>query len=55
MKDCQNLQTEKEPEQIQQLYNLDEEQTALNAMATDTYDNLIRTNSNDAIVDHLNL
>ena len=26
-KDCPNLQTEEEPEQIQQMYNLDEEQT----------------------------
>ena len=34
--DCQNLQTEKEPEQMQQMYNLDEDQTALTALATDT-------------------
>ena len=27
--DCSNLQTEKEPEQIQQMYNLDEEQQHL--------------------------
>ena len=37
------------------MYNLDEEQAALNILATDTYDNLIGTNSDDAIVDHLNL
>ena len=35
--------------------NLDEEQTALKVLATDTYDNLIRTNSDDAVVHHLNL
>ena len=50
--DCLNLQREKEPEQIQQMYNLDEEQTALKVSVTDTYDNLIRTNSDDSIVDH---
>ena len=31
-KDCPNAQTEKEPEQIQQMYNLDEEQTALKGL-----------------------
>ena len=46
------MQTEKEPEQIQQMYNLDGEQTALKVLATDMYDNLIRTNSDDAIVDY---
>ena len=54
-KDCLNTQTEKEPEQIQLMYNFDEEQTALKVFATDMYDNLIRKNSDDAIVDHLNL
>ena len=37
------------------MYNLDEEQTVLKALATDRYDNLIRTNSEDTIVDHLKL
>ena len=37
------------------MYNLDEEQTVLKVLATDTYDNLIRTNAGDTIVDHLNL
>ena len=37
------------------MYNLDEDQTALKVLAADMYDNLIRTNSDDAIVDHLNL
>ena len=39
-----------------QMYNLNEEQTALKVLAMDMYDNLIRTNSaDDTIVDHLNL
>ena len=54
-KDCPNLEIEKEPEQIQQMYNLDEEQTALKVLATDTHDNLTRTSLNDTVVDHLNL
>ena len=54
-KDCLNSQTKKEPEQVQQTYNIDKEQTALKVLATDMYDNLIRTNSDDTIVDHLNL
>ena len=37
------------------IYNLDEEQTTLAVLATDMYDNLIRTNSHDAVVEHLNL
>ena len=54
-KDCPNSQTEKEPEQIHEIYNLDEDQTALKVLSADTYDTLIRTNSDDVIVDHLNL
>ena len=53
-KDCLNSQTEKEPEQIQQMYNLDEDQTALMPITVDTYDNLIRTNLDNAM-DHFNL
>ena len=38
------------------MYNFNEEQTALKALATDMYDNLIRSNAADnTIVDHLNL
>ena len=48
-KDCLNSQTEKEPEQIQQMYNLDEDQTSLKVLAVDQYANLIRTNSEDSI------
>ena len=49
-KDCPTLQIEKEPEQIQQMYNLDEEQTALKVLATDPYDNLIKASSNGTMV-----
>ena len=37
------------------MYNLDEEQTALKVLATDIYDDLIRTNSDDPMIDHLNV
>ena len=37
------------------MYNLDKDQTALKVLAADMYDNLIRKNSGDAIVHHLNL
>ena len=37
------------------MYNLDKAQTVFKVLAADTYDNLIRTNSHDTIVDHLNL
>ena len=51
---CPNSDTEKVSEQIQQMFNLDEDKTALKVLMVDTYDNLIRTNSDDA-VDHSNL
>ena len=55
-KDCPTTQVEKEAEQIQQMYNMDEEQTALKVLATDTFENLNRINSVDeTIVGHLNL
>ena len=55
-KDCQTLQVDMESEQIQQMYNMDKEQTALKVLAADTYDNLNILNSIDeTIVDHLNL
>ena len=47
-----------ETEQIQQMFNLDEEQTALETLATDTYDSLSRINSLEDIAlakEHLNL
>ena len=36
------------------MYNLEEYQTALKVLAADTYNNLIRTNSDD-VIDQLNL
>ena len=55
-KDCPTSQVEKEPEQIQQMYNMDKDQRALKALATDTYDSLNNIHSADEIiVDHLNV
>ena len=54
-KDCLNSDTEKEQlEQIQQMFNLEEDRTALKVLVADTYDDLIRTNS-DNTLDHLHL
>ena len=39
---------------MQQMFNLEEDTTALKDLAPDTYDDLIRTNSDEAI-DHLKL
>ena len=36
-KDCPHSETEREPEQIQQMYNLDENQIALKVLVADTY------------------
>ena len=44
---CPTSQVEKESEQIQQMYNMDEEQTALKVLATDTYESLNKINSAD--------
>ena len=54
-KDCLKISdTEKEqPEQIQQMLNLEEDKRALKVLAADTYLDLIRANSEEAI-DHLN-
>ena len=41
---------EKEAEQIQQMYNVDEEHTALKTFVTGTYDSLTRLNSVDETV-----
>ena len=53
-KDCLNSEAERELEQIQQMYNLDENKTALKVLTADIHDNLVRTNPDDAM-DHLNL
>ena len=39
-KDCPTTKVEKETDQIQQMFNLDEEQTSLKTLAADTYDSL---------------
>ena len=56
VKDCPNISdTEKEQsEQIQQMFNLEEDKTALNVPAANTYNDLNRTKS-DETIDHLNL
>ena len=46
---------EKESEEIQQMYNMDKEQTDLKLLATDTYDSLNKINSIDeTAIDYLN-
>ena len=42
------------PEQIQQMYNLDDKQATIKILVVDMYNGLIRTNSDDA-TDHFNL
>ena len=37
------------------MHNLDEDKTTLKILAANTYENLTRKNSDDAIVDNLNL
>ena len=39
-KDCPPAKEERESDQIQQMLNLDEDQTSLKPLATDTYENL---------------
>ena len=39
-KDCPTSKEEREIEQVQQMFYLDEEQTSLKMLATDTYDSL---------------
>ena len=51
---CPYSDMEGESDQIQQLYNLDESETTLQILVPDTYEDLIRTCSDEAI-DHLHL
>ena len=44
-KDCPTSNEEREIEQIQQMFNLDKNQTSLKTLATDTYDSLNKINS----------
>ena len=54
VKDCPTSKLEKESEQIQPMYNMDEEQTALKLLVRATYDSLSRINSVEGTqMDHL--
>ena len=58
MKDCPTSKEERMIEQIQQMFNLDEEQTSLKTLATDTYDRLNKINSLENVTlaqEYLNL
>ena len=55
-KDCPTSKSEKEAEHIQQMFNMDEEQTSLKTLVMDTYDNRTRVGTiNNVVKDHLNL
>ena len=56
MKDCATYKEEREIEEIQQMFNPDEEQTSLKVFATDIYDSLNKINSLENMrPGHLNL
>ena len=58
LKIVQQQRKKRKTEQIQQLFNLDEEQTSLKTFATDAYDSLSKINSLEDIAlaqEHLNL
>ena len=55
-KECQTTKIEKQTDQIQQMFNLEEEQTSVKTLAADTYDSLNHTASLEEIKsEHLNL
>ena len=55
-KDCPTSREERELEQLQQMLNLDDEQTSLKPLAANTHDNLNRTSSEENLrPGHLNL
>ena len=55
-KDCPTSKEERNIEQIQQMFNQDEEQASLKALTTDTYGSLNKINSLENIrQEHLNL
>ena len=58
MKHCPTSKEEREIEQIQQMFNLDEEQASLKTLTTDVYDTLHKINSLENVAipqEHLNL
>ena len=55
-KDCPTSREEKEIEQLQQILNLEDEQTSLKSLVTDTQDNFSRVNSGENLrLGHLNV
>ena len=55
-KDCSTSREEKEIEQLQQMLNLEAEQTSLKSLVTNAQDNFSRVNSEENLrVEHLNL
>ena len=55
-KDRPTVKEERETDQIQQMFNLDEDQTSLKTLAADTYDNLNHVSSVEELrSEHLNL
>ena len=55
-KDCLTTKEERKIDQIQQMFNLDEKQTSLKTLATDTYDSLSQVGSLEEIrSEHLKL
>ena len=56
VKDCLTSREEKEIEQLQQMLNLEEEQTSLTSLVTNTEGNFSRVNSEENLrLGHLNL
>ena len=55
-KDCPTSREERELEQLQQMLNLEDEQTSLKSLVTNTQDNFNRVNSEENLrPGHLNL
>ena len=55
-KNCPTSREEKEIEQLQQMLNLEDEQTSLKSLVTNTQDNFSRVNSEDNLrLGHLNV
>ena len=55
-KDCPTSNEEREIEQIQQMFNLEKDQTSLKTLARDAYDSLNKINSLENVrQEHLNL
>ena len=56
MRDCLNSREEKEIEQLQQIFNLEDKQTSLTPLISNTQDNFSRSGSEESLRQgHLNL